>query len=435
MKMSSFLSLVAEWMRRGERIRPGLYRYVRESEGATVPFHLRVDASADGLLLAKASAVARLSGSGVVIAKGLLEGEAADIIARRLKKLFRGATAEVIAADIAATRALIERMIAPDGSYPLLNLTDPAFSPKSALWGRPISADVPLCAPFHMTRILDRLWESGIPHVTVVVGRDPEEEHLVRAVERAGDLGMVCGVRGRGGDLHRGNRIAAMATAGLDHLDVYCLSHQPEIHDSLAGSGDFKMATGALCAARRNEVCAVAQLTIVRRTLPTMGLTLESLAKQGIENVGVLTFADKDGSGVSDVLLAHELVPVATHVEETAERLGVRILWYPTMQFDLRRPLGEQVCQGPRCSGDTAIRVEPDGTVFAARGPFASAGNLLESDWETIDRSDVFQAYRTRLESDTHCENCPGLAVCAGDCPREPRGWAMPHGRVVDDRR
>ena len=87
-------------------------------------------------------------------------------------------------------------------------------------------------------------------------------------------------------------------------------------------------------------------------------------------------------------------------------------------------PLGEQVCRGPRCGGDTAVRVEPDGAVIPARGPYASAGNLLEDDWETIERSEVFQRYRRRVESDTHCDECPGLAICAADCPREPAGWA-----------
>jgi hypothetical protein len=28
------------------------------------------------------------------------------------------------------------------------------------------------------------------------------------------------------------------------------------------------------------------------------------------------------------------------------------------------------------------------------------------------------------VESDTHCGQCPGLAICAADCPRAPAGWA-----------
>ena len=123
-------------------------------------------------------------------------------------------------------------------------------------------------------------------------------------------------------------------------------------------------------------------------------------------------------------LLAHELAPAARQVEESAERLGLRLLWYPTVRLDAASPLGEQACRGPRTSGDTAIRVESDGSVIPARGPFRPAGNLVSDDWETIEHSEVYQNYRRRIESDTRCDECPGLAICAADCPRDPAGWA-----------
>jgi radical SAM protein with 4Fe4S-binding SPASM domain len=258
--------------------------------------------------------------------------------------------------------------------------------------------------------------------------------HLLRAVERAGDLGLITGVRGRGSDLGQGRRIADMAAAGLDHIDVYCLAAGDEVHDALAGAGDHKMAVRALAAALNQEVCPVAQLALVRPTLPTIGQTLESLAKHGLANAGVFAVATADAAEVSaGPLLAHELPPVARRVEESAERLGMRLLWQPTVRYDPARLLGQQVCRGPRSSGDVAIRVEPDGSVIPARGPFCPAGNLLSDDWETIEHSDVFLRYRRRVESDTHCDQCPGLAICAADCPREPSGWADAEREVVNN--
>lgn len=406
-------------------IQPGLYHYVRDAEGKSVRFHLRVDAAGDGLLLANAAAMARLSPSGVVIAKGLLDGDEAAAIVKRAKACFRGATSVQISADVAAVRALIARLESPAGDYPILNLADPAFSPKVMPLGRPISADVPLCPPFHMQQILDRLWKLGIPHVTIVVGCEPDEAALVRAVERASDLGLITGVRGRGTDLAPGSRIADLAAVGLDHLDVYCLSERDDVHDALAGVGDHKNAIRALSAAMKSEVCPVAEVALVRPTLSTIDAALQSLARYGLRNAGVFAIATTDAAeATKDALLAQELPPVAQSVEELAERLGVRLLWYPTVRFNPAKTLAEQVCRGPRCSGDTAIRVEPDGSVFPARGPFRTAGNLIEDDWETIEQSDVFTSYRRRLESDTHCVECPGLAICAADCPRDPAGWA-----------
>ncbi|MBN1393461.1 MAG: hypothetical protein JW959_00320 [Pirellulales bacterium] len=403
-------------------VRPGLHHFLRESDGAIARFHLRVDSGGDGMLVANAAAMARLTPSGVVIAKGLLDGDDSAAIVRRLKKLFRGASAERLASDVAAVAALVERMERPQGGYPILNLADPALAPKTLPLERPLAADVPLCAPFHSTKIMERLRQLGIPHVTFIAGRNCDESHLVRAVERGSDLGLITGVRGRGSELAAGNRINDAAAAGLDHLDVYCFSADEKIHDSLAGEGDHALAVRALAAARKYEICAVAQLALTRATLETIDQTLEAIVGHGIENASIFAVAAE--SDPQQAMAADELPPAAAIVEESAERLGIRLMWQPTVRFDPSTSLGEQLCRGPRTGGDWAIRVEPDGAVFAPRGPAAPAGNILEDDWETIERSEPFSKYRRRLRSDTRCDTCPGLAICAADCPREPAGWA-----------
>ncbi|MCE5266782.1 MAG: hypothetical protein LLG00_02715 [Planctomycetaceae bacterium] len=412
---------------------PGLYHFAREADGATIRFHLRVDSGGGGLLVANGAAITRLSASGVLFAKALMERQTPEKIAKQAKRLFKGMSAERFTRDLDAVRTVIERMQSPRGDYPIFNLSDPAFSPKVAPLGRPISADVPLCAPFHAARIFDRLWEVGIPHVTIVVERDCNETHLLRAVQRASDLGLITGVRGRGTPLAVGNRIADMAAAGLDHLDVYCFSAVEDIHDALAGKGDCKQAARALSMAAKHEICAVAQLAIVRATLPSIGATLQRMSEHGIKNVAAFAVATTNAEeAAAGALLGHELPPAARLVEEYAERLGLRLIWNPAVRFDPTRPLSEQACRGPRCSGDTAIRVEADGTIFLPRGPWASAGNLIDDDWNAIERSDAYQLYRERVESDTHCDTCPGLAICAADCPREPAGWAEGWGGESD---
>jgi radical SAM protein with 4Fe4S-binding SPASM domain len=72
-----------------------------------------------------------------------------------------------------------------------------------------------------------------------------------------------------------------------------------------------------------------------------------------------------------------------------------------------------------------AVRVELDGSVIPPRGLYQSAGNLLRDAWETIWNNEIFRIYRERVEAPTRCDVCPGLAICAADCPREPAGWAQ----------
>jgi radical SAM protein with 4Fe4S-binding SPASM domain len=100
-------------------------------------------------------------------------------------------------------------------------------------------------------------------------------------------------------------------------------------------------------------------------------------------------------------------------------------MWNPPVQRVPDLPLADQVMKGPRCSGDVAVRVEADGTVIPPRGPYENAGNILQDSWDTIWNHEVFRIYRERVEAPTHCDICPGLVICAADCPREPAGWAQ----------
>jgi radical SAM protein with 4Fe4S-binding SPASM domain len=319
---------------------------------------------------------------------------------------------------------IIAELDTPGDNYPILNLADPSFSPELAPLDRPLSADVPLADADRLLPILDRLWELGIPHVTLIAGDEPDTAALVRAVERAEDLGLIAGVRARGSDLVQGSLIRDLAQAGVDHVDVLYLSAQPEVHDALAGTGDHQKAAQAFDQVHENEVCPVAELALVESTLDGIEDTLQSLASQEVANVSFFAVAMAEGKSTGGALRADELIQAAELVEQSAEDADVRHLWYPPVRFHLGSSLAKQVRRGPRCGGDAAVRVESDGTVIPARGPHVSAGNLLKDKWEKIRRSQVFRKYRQRVETDTHCDECPGLAICAADCPRNPAGWA-----------
>ena len=405
-------------------IEPGLYHYLRETDEAYTRFHLRVDGNGQGLLVANATAAARLNPTGVLISKGLLDGAGEETLLRRLSGSFRGFTLQRAKNDIARVRQLVADLEAPGDNYPILNLTDPLSTARAVLLERPLSADVLLAEPEKLVPILDRLWELAIPHVTLIAGERPDPQWLVRAVERAEDLGMIAGVRARGSDLAEGSLIRDLAQAGVDHLDVLYLSKDPEIHDALAGAGDHRRAQEAFARTCENEVCPVADVVLARPTLERIEEILEGLTALGVRNAGFVAIAAPAGQETSEALSPDELVQVAEVVEESADELGARLLWYPPLRFDVNVALAEQVRRGRRCSGDTAVRVEPDGSVIPARGPFQAAGNLLVDDWERIRNHEVYRKYRRHVEASSYCSACPGLAICAADCPRDPEGWA-----------
>lgn len=407
-------------------VAPGLYHYLREVAGTNTRFHLRVDPNGSGVLLVNATAAARLRPSGSIIAKALLDSEDEDTIVTRLRQTFHGVSTSQAKSDIERVRAIVADLETPGDNYPILNLADPSFGPDVAPLKKPLSADLPLAEPERIVPILDRLWEQGIPHVTLIAPAGFERSNLVRAIERAEDLGMIAGVRLRGSDLGNGAFVAELATAGIDHVNVLYLSCDAAIHDAIAGSGDHAAAIRAFESIHANEVCAVAEVGLIEPTLDTLEETIETLREAEVTNIAFFALATENPRRDHATLEPAQLLQTAGMIEEFADAMNVRHLWYPPRQRAEGVSLTEQVCQGPRTSGDHAVRVEPDGAVFAARGPWKSIGNILHDTWEAMAASDTYEAYRRRVQTDTHCDECPGLAICAADCPRTPAGWAIP---------
>lgn len=408
-------------------VAPGIYHAMQEAEGLYTRFHLRVERDGSGMLIANAAAAARLSPTGVLITKGLLDGKSENTILQDLVANFRGATEDVMRADIAKVDALITQIITPGDTYPVFNLDDAALSPYNAELIAPLQASLPLAEPEKLLPILDKLWDAGIPHVTLLVPREPDATHLVRAIERAEDLGMIAGVRGRAGDLWNTDLLTAMFQAGVDHVTFIYASDDPAVHDALCGEGDHAAATALLAWLEENQLCAVAELPLVQTTLYALNATVHALMTQGADNIAFVAYVTTDEALAEQngIFAADAMPQVATMVEEAAHEMSARFIWDPPVQRNPAQSLTEQVQDGPRCSGDVAVRIEPDGSVIPPRGPYKSAGNLLDMAWNDIWNHEVFRRYRERVEAPTHCDRCPGLAICAADCPREPAGWAQ----------
>jgi radical SAM protein with 4Fe4S-binding SPASM domain len=409
----------------------GLFHYMREVDGTVTRFHLRVDPDGRGMLMANASAAARLSPVGVRMAKGLLDGLPKDEILNDTRQRFRGATRSTMENDYLLVEELIVSLALPGDNYPIINLEDPEISPYDIELMAPWQADIPLAMPQETTLILDRLWQIGIPHVTIFAPPGLNPEHLVRTIERAEDLGMIAGVRARATDLKIPGLLDDMSMAGIDHITLLYASNTPELHDDLAGNEDLVQVWPLFAAMLEREIAPVAEMPLTRRTLAGVESSLLSLLEAQVHNVNFVAYAMPDelaSVGNDDFLPASSMPQVADIVEETASELDVRFIWQPPVGGDPMVPISEQIIRGPRCSDDASIRVEANGDVIPPRGAFRVAGNLLTDDWEQIWANSAFIRYRERVEKPTRCDECPGMAICAADCPRYVSGWSTTSG-------
>jgi radical SAM protein with 4Fe4S-binding SPASM domain len=412
-------------------IESGIYHYTREDDGTYTRFHLRIEPDGRGNLLVNATVAARLSLAGSMIAKGLLDGEAEASIEEKIHGSFRDITSENLKRDIDQVSQIITDLSLPGDNYPVINLDDPDFSSHTARLMAPMRADLEVTTRFEMAPVLDRLWDVGIPHVTFVLGRGSDVADLVRSVERAEDLGMIAGVRGRATNFNFPGVVSELAYAGADYISLFYASAEDQIHDRLFGDGDHRLVKPLFKQILELEMTRVAEIPLVASNTGSLGDTLFSLGSMGITNVNFYAIALPDGSRggeASGALFASALPQIADLVEEWASESEVRYVWQPTVWRNLNVELAEQVQMGARCSDDLSVRIAPGGDVIPARGPYVSTGNILLDEWESIWNHQAFRRYRERVELPTRCEDCPGMAICAADCPREVSGWSRTAG-------
>lgn len=421
------------WMLPRQRKQPepipsGLYPYLHETDGSITRFHLRVEPDGQGMLLANAAAAARLNPAGVLMAKELLDGAAPDDVLDDVLARFKGASRETVADDLRRVHDLLKTLASPEDNYPIINFNEIKVDIFDSQLMAPLEASIPLAAPEQIVPLLDKLWDIGIPHVTFLLPEDVDPAWAVRAVERAEDLGLIAGVRGRATDLAQEGLLANLAQVGVDHVTVLYAAADAATHDALIGAGDHILMADLYAAIAANELCPVAEIPLVEKTLDVLPQTLTRLWEAGVSNFSFFAIVAPEGMDdlLRDGALPAQAMPqTASWVEEIAHQADVRFIWQPPVQRDPRLTLAEQVRQGPRCSGDAAVRLEANGEVIPPRGPYQAAGNLLRDDWPSIWGHPAFVRYRERVTAPTRCLDCPGLVICEADCPREPAGWAQ----------
>lgn len=388
-------------------------------------FHLRIDPDGSGLLMANAAEAAWLSPVGVKMVRGVLEDRDDTEIVEALVEEFAGAPTSQVRADLEVIHALIEELSQPGDNYPITNLNDPEISHWERCLGAPLRADVDECEYERFRAIVARLWDAGVPHVSIQANPDCDSSALPMLVEAAEDIGMICGVRSVTSWLSP-EVIEACAMGGFDHLDLLFISHDAETHDAVAGAGDHAAFTAAIDQCRGLGVAPVAEVPLIDSTLGELEEIVDALLTLDVTNVvgfAIACLDDDEAGDAAGALPARALPQVATTFFEMAEAADVRFLWAPSKYFDSAKSLDQQIREGPRTSGDVTVRVRADGSVWPARGA-ASAGNVLEDSWRDIWACESFERYRELLKAPTRCPECPDLPICRADCPKDPEGWS-----------
>lgn len=414
-------------------IEPGMYHYQRPRDDGYMRFHLRVEHSGESLLIAGASEAVRLSRAGTTVIKRLLDGGSAADVSRE----FPQAAGERLVAEV---QVIIAELGDPSSRFPIFNISDPLDGPREASLIAPFQADVEIEDLARLRPILQKLWEAGIPHARFVPAAELPDDQLVQAVEWAEDLGMIAGIRATATWLSEANRLPRLAAVGTDYL-IFPWAVDADLHSRWFGEDDLNCLNAAMRSVREFEMTPVIEIPLVAASVDALEDELSRLTAWNVVHAEVFALAqlgsgklaDDDGThqdGTPRVAAADLPLPgpslrqIAAWIEEIADEHSFHLTWLPPVAVKPTGNVAEHARRGPRAGGDVTIRVLANGDVLPPRGAGTSAGNLFTNSWSEIWSWPEFRVFRQRVEANTRCEQCPGLAICAADCPADSQGWS-----------
>lgn len=418
---------------------PGLHAYTQRLDGGRTQLHLRVEANGHGLLLINANRALHLNPTATLLAWLVLEDIPTRSCVRHLRREYRVSTAQA-EADLKAIRDQLAELSRPDGACPVHDLELEVDSPFSHTPQAPYRMDLALtyrcncdCAHCYNARarsypeleteqwfrIMDLLWEVGIPHICFTGGEATLRDDLPQLIAHAGALGQITGLLSNGRRLADPAYVQALGEAGLDHVQITLESHHPEIHDRMVRvKGAWEQTVRGIRNALGSGLFVMTNTTLLQPNAGAIEGTLDFLAELGVPTVGFNALIHAGaGKGVGTGLREAGLGPLLEVVRERTSAAGQRLIWYTPTQYchfdPVQMELGVKSCTAALYN----MCIEPDGVVIPCQSYYRGMGNILHDDWDSIWNHELACWLRERQYVPDECGACPVLAECGGGCP------------------
>ncbi|HSO13728.1 MAG TPA: PqqD family peptide modification chaperone [Anaerolineales bacterium] len=417
----------------------GLYHYIRETEHEKSRIHLRVDVDGHGTLIVNANSVMHLNPTATLMAWLILEGktETEKVQALRLRY---SVSRQQAATDLSSFLFQFDELIRPDGACPIHELELESLMPFSARPSAPYRMDLAVtyrcnndCAHCYNARernfpelstgqwfrVLDQLWELGVPHIVFTGGEATLRNDLPELIRHAESNGQITGLNTNARRLSDESYIQKLVDAGLDHVQVTVESCNEQIHDEMMrAKGAFRQTIAGLKNALQANLYVMTNTTMLRTNVHTIPDTLDFLADIGVPTIGLNALIySGHGLTVGTGLRESELQPILDiAARKTAER-GQKLIWYTPTQYCEFDPtasnLGVKGCTAALYS----MCIESNGDVLPCQSYYRPLGNILTDSWDSIWNHKLSVQLRERQNLPAKCETCSLVAECGGGCP------------------
>jgi len=341
--------------------------------------HLRLQRDGSGVMVVNAATVLHLNPTAAECAYHFIKGTEPETAAREIAARYRVSKATALA-DFRDFADRVGTLVTTPDLDPESYLAFDRISPHSASLTAPLRLDCALTyrlpegtqvqyAPTkrvdreldtdEWTRILEKAWQVGIPHVTFTGGEATLREDLVDLVGRAEAIGQVCGLLTDGLKLADEQYLQRILQAGLDHI-LFML--QPGRESSWT----------ALETILRQDIFLTVHLSVSQENAADAASYLERLASAGVKSLS-LTFADPAAS--------------PSNLLDKAAALGLALKYDLPVPYSADHPVARETRDDVIAAGAGKVwlYVEPDGDVLPAQGmPERVLGNFLLDPWEKI---------------------------------------------------
>lgn len=418
---------------------PGLHHYLRQTQSERTNIHLRVEANGGGTLLVNANRVLHLNGTATAMAYLALEATPEPAAVRLITRLYR-VRAEAAKRDYAQFCSDLEALLLSQEACPICDLELEVRAPFSARPSAPYRMDLAItyrcnddCAHCYnarprtypemntgqWTKVIDRLWDIGIPHIVFTGGEPTLRNDLADLVAYAASKGQITGLNTNARRLSDKRFLSRLVDAGLDHVQITVESHDSQIHDSMVRvRGAWKQTIAGLRNALDTPLFVMTNTTMLQENSPALRQTLDFLAGLGVATLGLnaLIYSGR-GLTVGTGLAESQLQPLLELARERTESHGQRLIWYTPTQYchfdPMQLELGVKGCTAASYN----MCIEPDGGVLPCQSYYQQTGNILKDPWPSIWEHPLCNWLRERRYAPDKCNNCLLLAECGGGCP------------------
>jgi radical SAM protein with 4Fe4S-binding SPASM domain len=342
--------------------------------------------------------------------------------------------------DYAQISAQLKELIKPDGACPIhelgLEVTPPFHTRPSAPYRMDLAItyrcnndcshcynarprNYPELSTREWHKIIDELWEIGIPHIVFTGGEPTLRNDLPELIEHAEKNGQITGVNTNGRRLSDMNYVELLVNAGLDYVQITIESADSIIHDEMVKSkGAWNQTIAGIENVLDTSLFVMTNTTMLRNNSPSLSKTLEFLADMGVPTIG-LNALIYSGSGrfVNTGLPETELPPLLSTAREITSRHDQRLIWYTPTQYcnfdPVQLELGVKGCTAALYN----MCIEPNGDVIPCQSYYVSLGNILSKPWKEMWNHELAINLRERKNIPSKCNRCSLVVECGGGCP------------------